>query len=215
MAAGVDAGDQPTFVLSVDAVRWAIDELIARRAHPFFPAYLLLRRTAAEQESTTDIHPRWDDLEQFLRVPGGPPGKPNFRPFWHQRSSAGQHWLNVNLAGSYAPSSIREVPRRVIDLAEDGSFSLKGRHWELARENLLYGEYMPVIPLAAFLFRDFGFTTDGPAIGPFELIDVFRSAFGYRMDDDDAEFDHLYSGAFPERTDWFEPLSRGSDTEGP
>jgi len=101
----------------------------------------------------------------------------------------------------------------VIDLAEDGGFSLKDMHWELARDNLLYGEQMLVIPLAAFLFRDFGFTTDGPAIAPFDLIDVFRRDFGYRTDSDDAEFEYIYSEAFPERTDWFEPSGPRSDVE--
>jgi len=201
-----EVAEQPIFVLSIDVVRWAIEQLVGQRIHPFFPAYLILHRAAAERESPVDLHPRWEELEQFLHVPGGPPGKPNFRPFWHQSSSAGQHWLNANLAGSYAPSSIRELPRRVIDLEEGGGFSLKDNHWELAREHLLYDERAPAIPLAAFLYRDFGFTTDGPAISPHDLIAIFRRDFGYRPDSDDVEFSHLYNQAIPERVDWFEPL---------
>ncbi len=213
MAAEVDVVDQPTFVLSVDVVRWGVEQLVGRRVHPFFPAYLEVRRVAALQDSPGGIHPRWDDLGGFLRVMGGPPGKPYFRPFWHQSSAAGQHWLNANLAGSYAPSSLRGVPQRVIDLEEGGGFSLKERHWELACEHLLYGEKMSVIPMAAFLYRDFGFTTDGPSIGPFDLIGVFRRDFGYRADSDDEEFSHLYSEAIPDRTDWFEPFDAESGDE--
>lgn len=198
--------ERPTFVLGLSVIRWGIQELVGRRTHPFFPAYLAIRRAATQQGSSTEIHPRWDDIERFLHVPGGPPNKPNYRPFWHQSSEAGQHWLNENLAGSYAPSSIRTVPRKVIDIDEDGGFSLRKRHWELARKNLLYDQQMPALPLCVFLYRDFGFTTDGPSIGPHNLIQVFREDFGYRSDSDDDEFSHLYNASIPDRTDWFEPL---------
>ncbi|MFN8164131.1 MAG: hypothetical protein U0R26_09970 [Solirubrobacterales bacterium] len=199
--------EQPAFVLELSVIQWGIQQLINQRTHPFFPAYLAIRRAAARQGSSTAIHPRWEDLERFLHVPGGPPNKPNYRPFWHQSSSAGQHWLNENLAGSYAPSSIREVPKKVIDLDGDGGFSLKDTHWELARKHLLFDQPMPVLPLGVFLYRDFSFTTEGPSLGPLDLVQVFREDFGYRADADDVEFDYLYDKGIPDRTDWFEPWS--------
>lgn len=204
MMATTESSTRPTFVLGVAAIRWGIEQLTSQQIHPFFPAYLEIRRLAAQNESLKDIHPRWEDLEQYLRVPGGPPNKPNFRPFWNQSSSAGQHWLNANLAGSYSRSSIRDVPRRVIDVEDTGGFSLKEKHWKLAREHLLYGQQLPVIPLATFLYRDFGFTTDGPSIRPQDLVQVFRRDFGYQRGSDDAEFEHLYATALSARTDWFE-----------
>lgn len=204
--------DRPTFVLELSVIRWGIGVLVSRRTHPFFPGYLEIRRAASQQGALTEIHPSWDDIGQFLRVPGGPPKRPYYRPFWDQSSGAGQHWMNENLAGSYAPSSIRHgtVPRKVVDIDGDGNFSLKDKHWELARKHLLHDEQMPVLPLCVFLYRDFGFTTDGPSIGPHNLIQVFREDFGYRSDADDAEFSHLYDAHLPDRTDWFAPL----DTEG-
>jgi len=144
----------------------------------------------------------------FLRVPGGPPGKPNFRPFWNQTRDAGQDWLNANLAGSYAPSSLRSLPRRVVDIG-DGGFSLKEDHWQLARQHLLYDDRVPAVALCAFLYRDFGFTTDGISPAPAALIDIFRMDFGYRLDSDDIEFEHLYDANVPAREDWFVPFDAG------
>lgn len=213
MTAEATESDQATLVLDVEAVRWGIQELVNRQVHPFFPAYLIIRRTAGQRETLEDLHPRWEDLEGFLRVPGGPPGKPNFRPFWHQSSAAGQHWMNANLAGSYAPSSIREVPRRVVELSDDAGFTLRANHWELAREHLLYGEQMPVVPLALFLYRNYGFKANGSNPGPLDLIDVFRGDFGYRAGADDGEFNHLYSDVVPERRTWFQPLNPGTAEE--
>lgn len=205
--------DRPTFVLGSGVVRWAIDQLVGQRIHPFFPAYIAIRRAAGQRESLEGIHPRWEDLEQFLRVPGGPPRKPNFRPFWHQSSAAGQHWLNANLAGSYAPSSVRTVPRRVIALDNSGGFALGEHHWELAREHLLFKDRLSATALCAFLYRDFGFTTDGRSPQPDDLIEIFRHDFGYHTGIDDVEFDHLYSKTIPERSDWFEPFEPTSTSD--
>jgi hypothetical protein len=61
------------------------------------------------------------------------------------------------------------------------------------------------MPLATFYYRDFGFTTDGPSIGPPDLISVFREDFGYTSAADNAEFETLFAATLPDRTDWFEP----------
>lgn len=191
------------FVLSTSIVRWAIEQLRSAKVHTFFPAYLEIRRTAADSGSDTDLHPSWANLEQFLQMPGGPPGKPNFRPFWHGAWKEGQDWMNANIAGSYATSSIRKVPLSVVD-AQGSAYALKKDHARLALQHLLFGEPLQVVPLATFYYRDFGFTTDGPSIGPLDLITVFREDFGYTSADN-AEFSILFAEAIPERTDWFEP----------
>ncbi|MBA3740325.1 MAG: hypothetical protein H0W98_04140 [Chloroflexi bacterium] len=63
--------------------------------------------------------------------------------------------------------------------------------------------------LCAFLYRDFGFTTDGISPAPAALIDIFRMDFGYRLDSDDIEFEHLYDANVPAREDWFVPFDAG------
>ena len=195
----------PIYVLRIETVRWAIERLRQREIHSFFIAYLHLRRQAGRQGSTDDIAADWNDLGVFLEVPGGPDGKPYFRPFWTGGRSHGQEWLNQNIAGSYAASSLREVPKKVIEV--NGShFVLRPQHWQRAREHLLYGGKAPLWPTAIFLYRDFGFEMD---VGRQELLEVCRGDFGYRSPDDDLEFEELFDAKpAPEDDRWFEPLGR-------
>lgn len=199
------------YVLTLEAVRWGVRELMAQRIHPFFLAYLHLRKEAARQESEQDIRPNWDELGEFMRVSGGPPGKPYFRPLWHGKATdPGRYWLNPNLAGSYAPSSLRDVPYRVID-TNGSRFSLRPDHAELAREFLLYRETVPVVALGAYLYRDFAIVADAfPQ--PLDLARlVYRDfAFGRGSVGEAAALFSSEASGGPGV--WFEPLS--ADTPG-
>jgi hypothetical protein len=210
MAESAAEGSQPVFVLTTGVVRWGIEELLSRKVHTFFPAFLEIRRAAvmggAGVESSTAAQPDWGNLERYFRVPGGPPRKPNFRPFWHGSKKEGQGWMNGNIAGSYAPSSIRKLPLKVVQVSSSG-YDLRESSTQNALKHLLYGQTLPVLPLAAFYYRNFGFTTDGPALPPNGLIDIFKGDFGFRTDAEMAEFDLLFSADIPDRTDWFEPLN--------
>lgn len=86
----------------------------------------------------------------------------------------------------------------VIDIQgsrKDARYSLRPRHWELARTHLLFGQQIPVIPLAAFLYRDYGVnTSDDPTAA--HLTAIFRTEFGYSPESAASandEFDHLYT----------------------
>lgn len=208
MAESGDPAEERTFVLGLEPIRWGIGQLLERRTHPWFPAYLQLRRVAGQRGALDGLNPTWGDLGHFLKTPGGPSNKPYLRPFWHQTTNADQAWLNPNLAGSYSPASLRggQAQSSVIEI-EDSGFVLKPQHWRLALTHLLYEEPMPVIPLCLFLYRDFGFTTNGPSLGPTDLIEAFRGDFGYEGGVDDNEFETLYAPEIPERTDWFDPLA--------
>jgi hypothetical protein len=210
MAVGVGNSGQPIFVLETSVVRWGIEQLLARKIHTFFPAYLELRRRA-DGEAGAIVVPEWGNLGRYLEVPGGPSKKPYFRPFWHQSRGTGQDWLNPNIAGSYSPSSIRTVPRNVIEV-EGSGYSLKDDHAALAVEHLLYDEPLPIYPLATFYYRNFGFTTDGPALPPDGLVNIFRADFRFDTIEGVEEFDTLFSAGIPERNDWFEPWDTHQDS---
>lgn len=197
---------QPTSVLTSDAVRWAIDALKQQRIHPFFLAYLHLRKRAREEGTTTEIHPRWDELSEHLRMRGGPPNKPHFRPVWDgQTEDPGRYWLNENLAGSYAPSSLRRRPYTVVD-TEGSSFSLKRGHALLARENLLFDRPVSAIAFAAFYFRDFGFVNGGERLpGAIDLAGLLGAELHFEPGEPD--FDLLFTtNVPPDVSRWFEPL---------
>ena len=196
--------DTETYVLTIEAVRASIDLLQEQHIHPFFPAYLHLRQQGVKYEEEGFITPNWSELGELLEVPGGPAGRPYFRPFWTQRREAGQEWLNRNLAGSYAPSSIRNVPRKVIRLNSDGTFGLLPNHWVLARKHLADDRKIPVVALAGFFLRNYGFrATDPPELR--DLIEEFARTFRYDQDIHDDEFHHLYTATWS-RPDiaWFE-----------
>lgn len=203
MAASPSETTEHQFVVKVPVVRRAIARIRERETHPFFPAYLHLREVAGNQRRLTGLKPRWGQMGLYLQVPDHPKDKPYFQPF-------GTGWLNRNLAGSWAGSSLRagQPPFNVVEY--DGAaktFTLKDRHWELARATFLNDEPADPIAIAAFLYRDFAFVTSGEPPGPADLITVFRDDFRYRIPEDDEEFNYLFVGDAedPEWGDSFEP----------
>lgn len=197
--------DRTDYVLTVEAARWAVRTLGTRRTHPFFIAYLQLRRQAARQQTRAGIEPHWEELVDLLRVEGGPTNRPMLRPFVPLDMWAPDRlWMNANIAGSFAPSSIRDVPRRVI--ATSGSkFELREDDAEKALHEFLYGEPLGAIALATFLFRDFGFSVsrrETPWIGDLEF--HLRTHFGFEPRDRD--FDILFDASVPDVPfgAWFE-----------
>lgn len=206
---------EPFYVLTVEAVRWALDQLESQKIHPFFVAYLFLCKWAVEQGTTTEIASDWGELAEYLSIAGGPPGKPYYRPFWHGTvNDPGRYWLNPNLAGSFAPSSHRTVPARIVDVI-DGRFSLKPEHEMLALEHLLYGEPAPTIALGAFLYRDYGFQDQDLVPSVDALTVVFRQDFHYPWTSTvQISGAPLLTEAVPENDvkQWFAPLN--DDTVG-
>lgn len=199
--------DDAALVLTVRAVRWAINDIKLRRIHPFFLAYLFLRKWGLEQGTTTEIKPNWDEIARFIAIAGGPPKKPLFRPFQLSPSAdSSRLWFNRNVAGSFAPSSLRKVPYRVVG-TQGSHFSLNSLHAEQAFEHLLFKEQLPSVALAAFLYRDFVFTgASADGAEPVDLVDLFRSDFRFTADDSD--FDVLFATVLPTSVhNWFEPFS--------
>lgn len=174
-----------TWVLRLDVVRWGIEELARIRAHPFFIAYLHLRARSLIEDSDSGIRPYWNKLGDYLEVPGGPPRKPYYRPLFDPPGNPSRYWLNENLAGSFAPSSLREgmPPMQVVRKERGGMLSLRPNHEELAFHHLLYEKHLNVYPLAAFLYRDYGLIVsqaEEAGLGPDSLVEVFKQDWMFR-----------------------------------
>jgi hypothetical protein len=145
----------PIRLLTSDAVKWAITELKSRRTHPFFLPYLQLCRRSAIEQSSSNISPQWSDLGDLLAVPGGPPNRPYYRPLSTKADrDESSYWMNSNLAGMWAPSSIRTTAGFLLD---GNQFRLPQNHAEQALHAFLYDDPMPALALGIFLFRDYGF----------------------------------------------------------
>ena len=188
----VTSDERTTWVLSLDTVRQAIARLTEIRAHPFFLAYLHLRSRAASSGSDSNIRPSWNnELAPYIYMPGGPPKKPYYRPLFDPPGNPSRYWLNENLAGSFAPSSLREgkPPMQVVQRGTvDKTFSLRPSHAQRALEHLLFGERLPAYTFSSFLYRDFGFLTDGAEPEPVDLLEIFQGDWhftgnpGYEQD---------------------------------
>lgn len=200
--------DTRTWVTRHETISKAIGYLLSRRIHQHFIAYLYLHKLAATTDASSQILPRWGELGEYLRIDGGP--TPYLRPFWPQRRSSGQEWLNQNIAGSFAPSSLRaEGPLlKVVDLSSDGSFSLREGHAALAYEHLLFREKLDVIYLSLFLHRNYGYIATTIPTHP-DIVSCFCHDFGYLSDRDEL-FMALYSvQADYDTADWFVPWHSG------
>lgn len=198
-----------TWVLRAEVVRDSIVVLQRQSIHPYFPAYLHLVQRAAAEGQAAEIKASWKpQLGPYLEVAGAPSSHPYYRPFWEGSGSVDRGWLNGNLAGSFARSSLRagQPALKVVQPHARGYFSLLDDHWVRCREHLLFGERIPVIHLAAWLFRDFGFQVDGDPPSHRELVAVFAQEFGYESPESEP-FRHLYSLPAAGDREWFEPFA--------
>lgn len=202
-------------VLTVGAVKAGIEALKAQRIHEHFPAYLHLRKCTVDSGSLTNLEPEWKEVSDLLRMPGGPATKPHYRPFSSvNRSDEGGYWYNPNLAGSYAPKSMRATSSFMLNTRGNG-YELPPDHAQEALTRLLREEPVPAWALAAYYLRNYAFYFDGVG-GHDELITAFRAEFGFEQDTD---FDTLFSAEEPAASpgDWFErfaPLSNDGTDEG-
>ena len=196
------------YVVPVARVFESIEELLRVPRHPFFVAYLHLRRQAARQGTTDGIEPNWSELGEFLLIPGVT-DTPYYRPFWNRKPNISKGWLNGNIAGSFAPSSLRvgTPQHNVIDVDADGNFALRENHWRRARESLLEGGQVPALAAAAFFLRDYGVRAESLPT-PVDLVDLFRQEFGYDRPADPDEFSTLFDETWkPDTEPWFEPFT--------
>jgi hypothetical protein len=168
-----------THVIQKQVVARALYRLREQRTHTLFIGYIHLQQRSAELERLEDLQPDFTSFfKQFLRVGNHPLGTPYIKLFTEQRASEKNLWLNENIAGSYAPSSLRpDQPFRKVVNIIGGKYSLPIEHATLAYEYLLYSHPVRVADLALVLYRDYGLTDDVSNI--FDIINIFAYEFGY------------------------------------
>lgn len=170
-------------VLTVNQVVRSLEVLRRLNAHRNIVMYLCVKRSAAQQRTMENVKIDFREFfERFLTVRNAPTNslnKPYIIPF---EASDAKLWLNRNLAGSFAPSSIQpDNPiNQVLEINGKGSavrYSLKPDHARNAYNNLLNRTKLPALDLATFLYRDFGFNTEQMDIQ--KLLSIFQAEFGY------------------------------------
>ena len=184
-----------SYVLRQDVVRDCLHRLIEQPIHRMFPGYLCLQQESSIKNSLNGLSfPYNEFFEQYLRVKEEDTDDPYFVPFSDlEDPSLESLWLNQNVSGTYAPSSLRTTaPLMQIAEIEQGGHQAKWRliseHWKSARAELCDGDQVPVESLSAYLLRDYAFTFDEPSA--FSLVRAFADEFGYTIGGE--AFSHLY-----------------------
>jgi hypothetical protein len=170
------------FVPTIASVRRAIRELVEARANPVTPGYLCVLEAATKAGRMNDLRPRFRlFFDRYLRIAEAPEKKPYLVPFG--RTGTGEALLfNQNVAGSYAPSSIRDVNPLydVLEISAAGTYTLLGGHAEAVRERIL-PRALPFCATACFLYRDYGFAS---VPTPDDLLDQLNEDFGFALGQD-------------------------------
>ena len=138
-------------------------------------------------------------------MPSGPPTKPHYRPFSSRNlKDESGYWYNPNLAGSYAPKSMRTTSGFMLN-ANGDDYELPTDHVQQALLRLLKATKVPAWALAAYYLRNYGFVFDGEG-GYAELIAAFKKEFAFERGTD---FDALFEDDEPIFFiyDWFEPCT--------
>jgi hypothetical protein len=167
------------FVIRRDIVARSLARLRSQKTHTLFAGYLYLQKRAVELGRLTDLQPEFASFfKTFFLVGNAPLGTPYIKPFTEQHASTKNLWLNENVAGSYAPSSLRpDQPFRKVVSIEDGRYNLPPDHAQRAFQHLLYSNPVRVAEFTAFMYRDFGLLGDQPTAQ--DLVEIFAFEFGY------------------------------------
>lgn len=174
----------PLYVVTLDLARSAIKTLQGQRIHNHFPGYMLMRRLVALGSDPSALPFHANELVPMLRVPGGPPDRPVFRPFSSRKvSDASLWWMSDHQAGSYTPSSIRSTAAFLLD---GDTYRLPEGHPQLALDAFMKGVPAPAWAMAAFFMRNHAFDIPSYVGGDDYdiLIDGFKTFFGFADDDD-------------------------------
>lgn len=204
------APDTVTWALRIEIIQKAIKHLQALHIHENFVVYMHVTRQGGqlsgkgEPKQVAGINPDWlGEVRGWLDVPGGPPSKPHFLPFSSRGSDPARFWKGGNLAGSYAPSSLRAM--KSLFVGPDKTYRIPATESGAVdtlklKESLLDGTPIPAWAISAFIYRNRGFIASLEPSGA-DLMEVFKEDFSLTQEEQAA----LFSWSIPDGK-FFEPF---------
>lgn len=191
-------GSKGDFFVTVTAAKLSIEKLATLKIHRQFSGYLAVVSAAATSNKFDNLKTNFLKFHNdYLLVSGAPSDRPYLQPFSESGKGTPQ-LFNKNVAGSYAPSSLRDVApiRAVIEFKgsrQNVTQTLKPNHEEIALKVLADSHRVPVHSLATFLFRDHKIPASGGS-GVDSMLRFFCATFGYDLEDPSsrARFETLY-----------------------
>jgi hypothetical protein len=184
------------FLVAPESARRAFAALRKSRIHPHFAGYLAINREIRGGQTAGSSRGIKAFFEDFLTATGLGVEKPYVFPFDEAGGLGTKNTFNRNVAGSYAPSSLRDVAPflQVVKIEERSRarplYVLREGHVDLAFKHLIYRARVSPVALASFLYRDYGITADSPDAAL--LVEIFRDEFGFSTD---TAFSTLFNAA--------------------
>ena len=155
--------------------------------HSHFAGYLAIRRINIKENRGAQVSDISDFYKRYLRV-GNPDDAKPAPSLWHQEFSEKKLWMNQNIAGSYAKSSMRSTPLLHCLRLMTPPLTLVNSHADVALERLAGGVKIPALAVAVAMLRDFGFWKPPT---PTSIITAWRAELAF--DDPAPDFETLFS----------------------
>ena len=184
-------------VLSKDFINRACRALEERRSHEQIIMYMavLKQRTENTDAKPLSTDTMYEDLRRWLNVPSN--GEISYyRPF---TSRGDNFWMNSNLAGSFAPSSLRSDRKRLFYNSDD---SLRVPTPEEVSDTLLKGKSSSPLACwatAGFIFRNALFSSQDGTEGLDDLVSFFKKHFG--IADNEEDYSLVFDDGLPDGVD--------------
>lgn len=163
-----------------EVVNKALAYLANTRSHEHFPGYLALIRGKRSSMNSCNSDTIVQFYKDFLFIIDAPENRPYLNPFRSRGIGNPITLYQPNVAGSYAPSSIRKNGplSKIINIdviTKTGAYELVEEHWKIALSEMLSGNKLPLISTLIFLLRDYAFLLERPSIN--DLVPLFRTEF--------------------------------------
>lgn len=162
------------YVLAKPYVIRAVRALEAIKSHELMTMYLAIRRQSARgfQDGKPSSETMYEDLKRWLTVPGSVDSQ-YYRPFVSRGTS---FWMNKNLAGSYARSSLRPKTKALF-YEQDGDLQ-NPKPEDVAEVLLKQGaSKLPCWAVMGYLYRNASFVTSSSAPTEIDLIQLCKDEF--------------------------------------
>lgn len=197
-------------VLSISVIQSARHALEEQRSHEQIILYLALLKQRAEKGPDAELSTEMlnEDLRRWLKVPTDGDFC-YYRPFTSRGDS---FWMNNNLAGSYAPSSLRG-DKQGLFYGNDGVPCVPdAKDVKAVLLKSKAASPLPAWAVAGYLFRNALLATGKESPDLNDLVILFRKVFG--IDENDQNYSLIFDFSLPSGIDEIYELvdSSGKDS---
>lgn len=172
------------YTLSIDTVRAALQTLTATKSHEQLVLYLAILRLKSRDGQKYVNGDVYSVIKPWLELPGRE-DYPYYRPF---ASRGKQFWMNSNLAGSFAPSSLRSS-RDLFYASDSPDNALRLPSVDEITASLKIKSSVPLWAVTCFLLRNASFVAKEDDWHVADVLNLADEYFGINQADYSNVFD--------------------------